>query len=178
MVVAALALAAAASQDPEEAEPEPELVGPLTRAEIEASLPEWVEQVVQASPDAAAAAELPEALHGAEVAVFFGTWCSDSRRELTRLWRALDEAGAIEPPEIRYVGVDRDKEQPAELLTGVDLQYVPTLVVRRDGRELGRIVETAPTGIELDLLALLRGEREGVVSARDDLEPARPSERP
>ena len=81
---------------------------------------------------------------------------------MSRLWRAFDEVGAGMGEElpfaIEYVAVDRDKQQRAEQLAGFDLDYVPTFVVRRDGREVGRMVEVSPHGIENDLLALLSGE--------------------
>ncbi len=51
---------------------------------------------------------------------------------------------------------------------------MPTFVVLRDGREVGRIVEESPHGVERDLLALLDGSARGVVSARDDLQPPQP----
>jgi hypothetical protein len=156
-----------------EEEGPPPLVGEVSRDEVEAHRPGWVEAEIEASPDAGAAGALLDVEPGAEIVVYLGTWCSDSRRELARLWRAFDEAGigfAAEPPfDLRYVAVDRDKEQPAALLEGVDLDYVPTFVVRRGGEEVGRVVEVSPNGIEHDLLALLRGEASGVVSGRDDL---------
>ncbi len=52
---------------------------------------------------------------------------------------------------------------------GRNILYVPTLIVEREGREVGRIIEESPGGIEADLLALLEGEAEGWISARDDL---------
>jgi thiol-disulfide isomerase/thioredoxin len=148
---------------------EPELLGPLAREEIEAAVPDWVEVEMEARPDLDAAILLEPALEGAEVVVFLGTWCSDSRRELPRLWRALDEIGADHPVQIRYIGVDRDKQEPSELLAGHDLLYVPTFIVRRDGHEVGRVVEESPSGIESDLLALLSGEKQGLVTAKEEL---------
>ncbi len=145
------------------------LTGPLTRQEIEAAVPSWVEAQLGAGPDYEAAAGLPAALEGAEVTVFLGTWCSDSRRELARLWSAFDGVGFEHPAQVSYVGVDRSKKQPGELVEGHDLLYVPTFIVRRGGQEVGRIVETSPGGIENDLLALLSGERQGLVTAKAEL---------
>ncbi len=100
---------------------------------------------------------------GAEVTVFLGTWCSDSRREVPRLWRALDQVGGEVPFDLTYVAVDREKDEPADLLAGQEIEYVPTFIVRRDGHEVGRVVEEAPDGIEADLLALLTGAKTGVL---------------
>jgi hypothetical protein len=167
---------AAASGEAEAGEEDdgpPPLVGVVEREEVEAHVPDWVQAEVEAEPAAEAAAALLAVEPGAEVVVYLGTWCSDSRRELARLWRAFDEVGiglGAEPPfALEYVAVDRDKAEPAERLEGVALEYVPTFVVRRGGEEVGRIVEISPNGIEHDLLALLSGEASGVVSGRDDL---------
>jgi hypothetical protein len=46
---------------------------------------------------------------------------------------------------------------------------VPTFIVVRGGREVGRIVESSPNGVESDLLALLTGKAQGVISTRKDL---------
>ena len=148
-------------------------VGPTTREKVEAS-PEWVQAEVDAKPDAGAAQALGTVEPGAEVTVFLGTWCGDSRREVPRLWKALDTEGGAVPFQIRYIGVDHDKKQPADLLKENDVRYLPTFIVRRGGHEVGRIVETSPHGVEQDLLALLTGKASGVLSTRQDLTPATP----
>lgn len=154
------------------AEEEPILLGAVSRAEIEAAMPDWVAAEVVARPDVDAAGAMLTALEGAEVTVFFGTWCSDSGRELPRLWRALDELGVLGPEEIRYIGVSRDKTEPRSWVADQDLRLIPTFIVRRGGTESGRIVESSPDGIERDLLALLRGDKSGLITDSEDLESA------
>lgn len=162
-VATATATAAAAAETP--ATP----VGPVTREQVEAAVPDWVQAEAEAQIDAEAARGLAAVEPGAEVTVFLGTWCSDSRRELSRLWRALDtaaaETGGAMPFDIRYIAVDEQKAQPADRIAESGIRFVPTLIVRRDGREVGRIVEHSPHGVEEDLLALLTGRAQGVVTA-------------
>lgn len=146
-------------------------VGPVTREQIEEADPSWVKAQVEVTPDAESARALASVEPGAEVTVFLGTWCEDSRREVPRFWRALDEAGGTVPFEVRHIGVDRAKKEPAELVTGSDVRYVPTFIVSRGGHEEGRIVESSPRGIERDLLALLKGEQKGMVTNSEDLKP-------
>jgi thiol-disulfide isomerase/thioredoxin len=141
------------------------LVGTVTREQIESTHPDWVQAEVSASPDSEAARALAAIEPGAEVTVFLGTWCGDSEREVPRLWRALDEAGGTVPFQIHYVGVDRQKKEPAAPIANFEIELVPTFIVFRQGREVGRIVETAPHGVERDLLALLSGKSQGVLSA-------------
>lgn len=147
----------------------PELVGTLSRAEIETAVPDWIGAQIEARPDVDQAAEMAAAGAEASVTVFLGTWCSDSRRELSRFWRAIDDAGGDVAFELAYVGVNRDKNEPADRLEGLDLEYVPTFVVEIGGVEAGRIVETSPNGIERDLADLLRGEVTGLVTAKEEL---------
>ena len=178
VTVAAYAWAKPPDEPPPPATPEPPaapvLTGEVTREQIEESVPDWVAEEVTAQPDMSAAQALAAVSPGAEVTVYLGTWCGDSKRELPRLWRALDETGGAAPVAFRYVAVGRDKKEPVALTEGADLRYVPTFVVERDGREVGRIVEESPHGVERDLLALLDGSARGVVSARDDLQPPQP----
>lgn len=154
---------------PAEEHQTPVLTGEVTREQIEQAVPDWVGGSVTAEIDEEAATALASVEPGAHVTIFFGTWCSDSRREVSRFWRALDQVGGLVPFEIEYVAVDRSKQEPADLVAGADLRYVPTFVVERGGEEVGRVVESALNGIERDLLALLTGEASGVVSGRDDL---------
>ncbi len=162
------ALAGAAAPPAQE---EAVAVGPVTRETVEAA-PEWVQAEVDAKPDPEAAKALAAVEPGAEVTVFLGTWCSDSRREVPRFWKALDTAGGGVPFQIRYIAVDRQKKEPAGDLAQEGVRYLPTFIVRRGGQEVGRVVETSPKGIESDLLALLTGRAHGVLSTRTDLAPA------
>jgi thiol-disulfide isomerase/thioredoxin len=151
------------------------LVGAVSREQIETAHPEWVQAEVSSAPDAEAARALAAIEPGAEVTVFLGTWCGDSEREVPRLWRALDEAGGDVPFQIHYIGVDRQKKEPAAPITNFEIEYVPTFIVSRQGREVGRIVEEAPHGVEWDLLALLSGKAKGVLSASQPGEAGPPS---
>lgn len=167
------------SGEASEDEEGPVLTGRVSRDDVEAAVPEWVQTQIEAEVDTEAALTLARVDPGAEVTVFLGTWCSDSQRELSHLWRALDEAAGMFNFRLHYIAVDRDKEEPAELIEGADLLYVPTFIVRRNGEEVGRIVEEAPHGIVADLTSLLQGEATGWISARDDLEPKEePAEEP
>ena len=168
LLTVACATAPPAASGPEELEVE--LVGPLTRAEIEAALPDWIGAQIEASPDVDQALRMASAGSAdSRVTVYLGTWCSDSRRELGRFWRAVDEAGGEVAFELAYVGIRRDKERRDPGLDGVGLLRVPTFVVEMAGAEVGRVVEESPNGIENDLLALLSGEATGMVTATEEL---------
>lgn len=144
------------------------MVGPLERSEVQQRLPEWTSD---AELDDEAVRGLASVTPGAEVTVIFGTWCSDSRRDVPRLWRAFDAAGAL-PFSVKFFGLDRAKTAPGFDKSGNDLQYVPTIVVKREGREVGRIVESTREPIERELWMLLQGKKNGLITARTDLGPS------
>lgn len=153
----------------------PEVLGEIDQSAILAEVPDWTEARDEADVDLDTARRLAEVPPGASVTVYLGTWCSDSRREVSRLWRVLDELDSDEkatglPFEVSYVGVDREKMEPSELVSGLDLLYVPTMVVRRGPLEVGRIVEVPLVSVEQDLASLLHGEAFGILtSSRPEL---------
>lgn len=86
--------------------------------------------------------------------VFLGTWCSDSRREVPRFLKIMDQAG-ITADRIRLYGVDRAKESGDGMAGRYAISRVPTFILLRGGEELGRIVEHPVTTLEGDLLDIL-----------------------
>lgn len=91
-----------------------------------------------------------------EVVVFFGTWCGDTHRELPRLMKILD---AVEYPEqkLKLIAVNRRIETPNGEDVPHNIRRVPTIIVRKYGRELGRIIENTQSGsLEQDLLNIIK----------------------
>jgi len=144
------------------------VVGETSREEILRAAPAFGDEAARADVEEQTARALATVPAGAEVRVYLGTWCGDSRRELGRLFRALELVPEPWPFTLTLVGVDRARSAPG-LTESVGLRYVPTFVVLREGAEVGRIIESAPRGIERELLDLLTGARTGVVSGRTDL---------
>ncbi|REC44454.1 TlpA family protein disulfide reductase [Chryseobacterium sp. 5_R23647] len=88
--------------------------------------------------------------------VFVGTWCEDSHRDFPRLMKILEE---VKYPDSRLtiIAVNREKESP----TGDEVKYnvskVPTIIVEKYGKEIGRIIEMPTTGyVERDLVEILK----------------------
>jgi thiol-disulfide isomerase/thioredoxin len=83
-----------------------------------------------------------------------GTWCSDSRREVPRFLRILDELNFNnELLTINYV--DRKKESPEGDISSLDIKYVPTFIFYKGGKEIGRIIETPQITLESDFKNIL-----------------------
>jgi hypothetical protein len=156
-------------------------LGPLTRDDVEKAVPAWVQAEVDSHPDSTLATQLTHVDPGAVVTIYFGTWCGDSRRELSRLWRAFDDLG-IDPSSlpftIRYVGIDEKKKEPADAVRQGQVRFLPTIIVERDHHELGRIVESPPDSVEGDLLGLLTGSKTGLLTRNQELLNPSPASRP
>lgn len=125
----------------------------------------WQAAFGSAGPNIEASKGLASVPPGGEVLIVLGTWCGDSRREASRFAKALDAAGPV-PFQVTWLGVDRNKQAPGFDAKALGIRYLPTFIVSRGGREIGRVVESSPDGIELDVGALLREEKHGVLSAR------------
>jgi hypothetical protein len=139
--------------------------GPLTPDALRSYDAKWQAAFAGANPSVEASRALASVPPGGEVLVVLGTWCGDSRREVSRFVKALDAAGPV-PFGTRWIGVDREKKAPGFDAQALGIRYVPTFIVSRGGHEIGRVVESSPDGIELDVAALLREEKRGVISAR------------
>ena len=86
--------------------------------------------------------------HGAgkvQLFVFGGTWCDDSQYILPRFFR-LQELSGIPDSTISFFGVDRDKKTLAGISEAMQITNVPTFIVFKNGKEIGRVVEYGKTG--------------------------------
>ncbi|MBS9767732.1 MAG: thioredoxin family protein [Flavobacteriaceae bacterium] len=103
------------------------------------------------SPNATILAKLKKELNGVEIRAYIGTWCPDSRRELPRFYKIMDEIGFTD---FDMIAVNRDN-QANGLEKGYDLKFVPTFILFKNGKEIGRFVESVVNGsLENDLLLI------------------------
>ena len=96
--------------------------------------------------------ELIREARGGEWLVFFGSWCSDSWREIPAFLKTADNAGI---DSIRFYGLDRSKKSPEGFEEPFSITLVPTLILVREGREVGRIEERPSGSMEDGMLFLL-----------------------
>lgn len=105
-------------------------------------------------PNSEVIASLRQHLTGYEVTVFLGTWCEDSHLLLPQLQKILEAAGY--PLEtVKMIAVDRLKTSPEGLEKQYNIQFVPSIILSRDGREQGRIVENAYPSLEKMMMDIL-----------------------
>lgn len=95
--------------------------------------------------------------------VFMGTWCEDSHRDFPRLMKILEE---LKYPDnkLTIIAVNRKKESPTGDEGRYNIQKVPTIIVEKYGKEIGRIIEMPTTGyIERDLVDILKKDDQSVI---------------
>ncbi|WP_326983464.1 thioredoxin family protein [Chryseobacterium sp. MYb264] len=98
-----------------------------------------------------------------DLVVFMGTWCEDSHRDFPRLMRILDE---LKYPEskLTIIAVNRKKESPSGEEGLYNIQKVPTIIVKRYNKEIGRIIEMPKSGyIERDLVEIMKKDDSSVI---------------
>jgi len=104
--------------------------------------------------DSVAVVRFSKKLQDVKITIVMGTWCSDSRREVPRFYRILDQTG-FNTQNITLICVDRNKTAPDGLVEKLDIKLVPTFIFCRDDKEIGRIVETPKETLETDLVKII-----------------------
>ena len=139
-----------------ESEKEEILLGTITKNSlVEPNYVSWFKPTYAAyNPNSEILDQLNTGLNDATLKVFMGTWCEDSQREIPAFFKLLDQI-AYPSESIEMVAVDRDKLQPEDALKGYDIEFVPTIIVSRNGEEIGRIIEAPEKSLEEDLLNIL-----------------------
>ncbi len=88
--------------------------------------------------------------------VFGGTWCEDTQNVLPKFYRLVDKSNFPEK-NIVLIGVDRKKQTINDLSKKFNITNVPTIIVLRKGKEIGRVVEYGKSGsIEKDLMEIVQ----------------------
>ncbi|RMD50756.1 MAG: thiol reductase thioredoxin [Ignavibacteria bacterium] len=89
------------------------------------------------------------------IKIFFGTWCSDSRRELPRFIKILD---SLKFNKVNYelIAIDRDKKGLKDETEGWNVELVPTIIFLDKDEELGRIIESPEESLELDFETIIK----------------------
>jgi thiol-disulfide isomerase/thioredoxin len=96
-------------------------------------------------PDTAIVAILKKAKDSVQFILFGGTWCDDTQYILPKFFK-LQEASNIPDNAISFFAVDRDKKTSGNIAEAFHITNVPTIIVMKDGKELGRVIEYGKTG--------------------------------
>lgn len=109
-------------------------------------------------PNKEAVATIAEKAYDYQILLFLGTWCHDSHQIVPKYLATLE---AAEFPDHRMViiALDRQKTGHGNLHRPLNIVNVPTIMVMKDGVEVGRIVEFGNgERADVQLAALFKNE--------------------
>lgn len=109
-------------------------------------------------PKTAELSEVKDDLLNSKIKIVLGTWCSDSRREVPRFLKILDSMN-YDMNRLEMIFVDREKKSPEGGIDTLGIELVPTFIISRSGKELGRIVEAPVETLESDLNKILLDQK-------------------
>ncbi|MBI3650317.1 MAG: thioredoxin family protein [Acidobacteria bacterium] len=133
----------------------PGLTGEMTEEKLWQTVPVWHAKMEIFNPNPQAVAAIKAMDKETHITLIFGTWCGDSKNYIPRLLKTLHLANNAKL-KLKLIGIDNQFNQPVDVVQPRKLINVPTVIVERDGREIGRIIETPATAnIEEDLAAIL-----------------------
>jgi thiol-disulfide isomerase/thioredoxin len=102
--------------------------------------------------------QLTPHLKDVSIKAFMGTWCEDSQLQTPVFYKILDQAN-FDFKNLELITVDREKTTPNNLQEGFNIEYVPTFIFYKNGKELGRFVEYPIESVEADILKIVSGEK-------------------
>ena len=116
----------------------------------------WFTQNQQGySPDQNALQLLKNNRDSINIIAFGGTWCGDTKYILPKFFMLADAAG-LSPERVTLLGVDHSKKTIQHLSEVFGITNVPTIIVMKNGKEVGRVVEYGHTGLfDKDLAEIL-----------------------
>lgn len=97
------------------------------------------------APDTATLNAFERTKEKVQFVVFGGTWCEDTQFILPKFFK-LQEASAVADNRITLLGVNRDKKTLGYMSEAFAVTNVPTIIVMKEGKEIGRVVEYGKTG--------------------------------
>jgi hypothetical protein len=131
------------------------LVGKFTPNELWTEIPTWKADYDLYQPDQAIVDELSVFRDNYRIVCVLGVWCSDSRDGVPTFLKALDVAN-LTRVKIELFGVDRKKEDPLASARKYGVERVPTFIIYREDKEIGRMIEFPEISFELDFLKIIR----------------------
>jgi len=133
------------------------LYGPVSLKQVYGDDPEWQENAKNYHPDPEIIKKIKLIPGQFQVKIFMATWCSDSRREVPRFMKIVEQAELENRMDINIWAVDRKLKLDSGLAGRYQIKRVATFIFYRNGLELGRIIESPNAlTLEADVLRILQ----------------------
>ncbi len=125
--------------------------GPISAYRLQQDYPSFY--AVPVAEDSVESVSAAMAKHSdLSVKVFFGTWCSDSQRDVP-IFLALVKH--VTPLTLELIALDRTKKDDEKQTEFFNVQRIPSIIVLQHGKEIGRITESPTVSVAADLADIL-----------------------
>lgn len=105
-------------------------------------------------PDETVLKQLSPKTRDVAITIVLASWCGDSREQLPRFMKILDQIG-FDFGKLHMIAVDSYKTGREVDVAPFNIERVPTFIFFRNGREIGRIIETPRQTLEADMFDML-----------------------
>jgi hypothetical protein len=136
---------------------QPMLIGICDRSAFsDTSFSAWFnDEYDRYKPDSARIDSIKNKITNFKITIVMGTWCSDSQREVPRIYKILDKLN-FDSTKITLLCVNQAKKDPNGEAENLAIKFVPTIIFTKDDLEKGRIVELPQETLEKDMLKIVR----------------------
>lgn len=124
------------------------LRGIITKSDIDHDpLFSWYaeSQRIYSAPDTAAVNAFEKNKDKIYFIIFGGTWCEDTHFILPKFYK-IQEASGFPEDRITVFAVDRNKHALGSVAEAFHITNTPTIIVMKNGKESGRLVEYGKSG--------------------------------
>lgn len=125
--------------------------GPISAYRLQQDYPPFY--AVPVAEDSAQSLTAAMAKHGdLSFKVFFGTWCSDSQRDVPIFLSLVKHAA---PLTLELIALDRTKIDDEKQTEFFQVKRIPSIIVLQHGKEIGRITEAPKVSVAADLAEII-----------------------
>ena len=89
-----------------------------------------------------------------KIKIFMGTWCHDSKREIPRLIKILDNL-KFDQSNVEIIGLTKEKKGYFNDYSRYKITNTPTIIFYKNKKEVGRIIEKPKGTLESNMLSIL-----------------------
>lgn len=96
-------------------------------------------------PDTATLNAFERAKEKVQFVIFGGTWCEDTQYVLPKFFKLQEQSG-FPDNRVTMFTVNREKRSLESIAEAFGITNVPTIIILKNGKEQGRVVEYGKTG--------------------------------
>ncbi len=108
------------------------------------------------NPDMSIIEKIKPLLDDVSITIVMGSWCGDSQEQVPKFYKIISLL-SFDENKIQLIAVDRKKHarEYDALVQSLNIELIPTFIFYRNGKELGRIIESPKETLEADILEIL-----------------------